>query len=53
MSWLPTISWFGTCICEREGEAEGVTFQLRWGRFIVEITLARFERHSKGGANAR
>ncbi len=53
MSWLPNLTWFGTTICEREGEAEGVTFQLRWGRFVVQMCFARFERTTTDAADAR
>jgi len=42
MSW-PVIRMLGACVCEDDGEFEGKLLQLRWGRLLIEITVARWE----------
>lgn len=52
--WLPSMTWGGTCMAEPEGEAEGWYVQIRWGRFVIELQFATFDRDIDGeNANAR
>lgn len=49
MRWLPSLRTMGASLCERDGEAEGVMLQLRWGRFVIELTFAAFDRSEADG----
>ena len=49
MSWLPRLRLIGATICERDGESEGTTLQLRWRHWLIELTFARWA----GAADAR
>ena len=44
MRWLPSITAAGATICDRQGEAEGVYIQLRWGRLVIQYTVCRFPK---------
>lgn len=42
--WLPVITRGGTCMADRDWEAEGWFVQIRWGRFVIELQLATIDR---------
>lgn len=44
MRWLPRFSRFGTCIAERDFEAEGRGMQIVFGQFVFEVSLSRIDR---------
>lgn len=41
---IPRISVITTTFCEMDGEAEGRTLSIRWGRWLFEIALGRFAK---------
>lgn len=41
---LPTITWGGACLADREWEAEGWYLELVWGRFVIELQFAAIDR---------
>lgn len=44
MARLPRLTTFEATLCDLDGEDEGRTVSMRWGRFVVEITVARRTR---------
>lgn len=39
MSWLPRVSLLGWTGCENDGEAEGWSLAIAWGRLRIEIAI--------------
>lgn len=48
MGWLPTIHFGGTCMADRDWEAEGFYVLVLWGKLVFEIQLARIDRDFRG-----
>lgn len=42
--WLPAWKWYETTLCEGDGEFSGPCVELRWGAFVILISLMRRER---------
>ena len=45
MSWLPKIGIYSHFISESDFEAEGRILQIIWFCWVVEVSLARIDRH--------
>lgn len=41
---IPRFNISGMTICFEDDEAEGRALTIRWGRFVLEISFARFPR---------
>lgn len=44
MNWLPHFYTFGTCLAERDFEAEGRGIQIVVGPFVFEVSLSKIDR---------
>lgn len=44
---MPRFSINETTICFRHGEADGWLLQIRWGRIVLEFTVAAFPRNPR------
>ncbi len=41
MGCLPRLKIFEATLCQSDGEDEGWTVHVRWGRLVIEFTFAR------------
>lgn len=47
-AYLPRVAIFGATLADDEFDAEGLTYSLVWGRFVIQLTFALTDR--TGGA---